>query len=72
MLEKIKEKKIDKWNKEYINRDILDGDEWTLEIHTKNLKHKSFGMNSYPKNYYDLISLLDFYGIPVYDFEKYK
>ena len=40
---------LQSWHKKYINLEILDGEEWTIELTLQNNKKiKIFGINAYP------------------------
>ena len=65
LLDKIKENNINRWDKEYINKNKNGEEVWNLTINTKNLKINSHGDDAYPKNYDMLISLFDLNGIPI-------
>ena len=65
LLDKIKENNIDRWDKEYIDNTVLDGESWKLNINTKNIKLKSSGINAYPKNYDTFLNLLEINGVPI-------
>ena len=65
LLDKIKENNIDRWDKEYVDNTILDGENWKLNINTKDIKLKSSGINAYPKNYDTFLNLLEINGVPI-------
>ena len=65
LLDKIKENYIDRWDKEYVDNNVLDGESWELEINTKDIKLKSSGMNAYPDNYDTFLYLLEINNVPI-------
>lgn len=55
----------DEWKKKYINKDILDGYSWELDIVLDNgQKIKSYGTNKEAPYWKSLIRVLKKYGIP--------
>jgi hypothetical protein len=45
---KVEKIQVWKWKKEYIDPDILDGEQWSLKIKKQNKTLKVYGLNSYP------------------------
>lgn len=65
LLEKIKENNIDRWDKEYLNKNKSGEEIWNLSINTKDIKMKSHGDDEYPKNYKTLTYILELFGVPI-------
>ena len=43
---------VNSWKEKYINRDIVDGTSWKLQIMFKNnTALKAYGLNDFPKNW---------------------
>jgi len=50
--------KVFKWNKNYANDNVLDGEEWRLTVHYKSGRSRGFfGMNAYPSNFKEFVKL---------------
>lgn len=51
----------ERWNTEYFDPDILDGEQWELTVrYTDGTKMEHSGNNAYPENWNEL---LDFFGV---------
>ena len=56
------------WEEYYMNPDILDGTQWSLEIKAGSLKVKSGGSNEYPPEFDGLIQAIhDLLKVRVFD-----
>ena len=56
------------WEEYYMNPDILDGTQWSLEIKADSLKVKSGGSNEYPPEFDGLIQAIhDLVKVRVFD-----
>jgi hypothetical protein len=54
--------KIFDWKKNYYNNNILDGEQWEIEITLiSKRKIKIYGSNEYPENFDELRKKLDYY-----------
>lgn len=49
LIDELEKLNVTKWDKEYINHDMMDGTQWTLVIkYNGSRKKKIYGSNSYP------------------------
>jgi len=48
---KVEKIQVWKWKKEYIDPDILDGEQWSLKIKKQNKTLNVYGLNSYPETF---------------------
>ncbi|OJG93236.1 hypothetical protein RV15_GL001268 [Enterococcus silesiacus] len=56
---KINKMRISNWKEKYVNKDIMDGYQWSLTIKYKDGEAKSiYGSNDQPKKYDELIRVL--------------
>lgn len=39
------------WNNQYVNYDIVDGTEWSLDLRIGNKRRRMFGSNEYPEEW---------------------
>lgn len=55
---------IGEWNLSYSNPFVLDGTQWSLEMHFSNdhKKVRKFGSNAYPYNFRDFCNLMGIEG----------
>ena len=47
------------WKKEYVNKDVLDGTQWSVDIRYNNGEKRHFsGSNMFPYNFNDFLALM--------------
>lgn len=61
LIESFQKLHVEYWNNKYVNRNILDGTQWTLAVKWKNSRGEVWsGSNAFPPNWEELLS---FFGI---------
>ncbi|MCR4638481.1 MAG: hypothetical protein K5677_04550 [Ruminococcus sp.] len=49
---------LNEWKKDYVNNDILDGTQWSLDINLTNNRKRSYnGSNDYPPYWNELLKV---------------
>ena len=52
--------RLEEWNTEYINNDVLDGTQWEVKVKLANGKElEYYGSNDYPQNWTDFIDYIN-------------
>ena len=52
--------KVWNWDKEYINRDMLDGTQWELNVKREGRRHRRiYGSNAYPEGFDNLLKAIE-------------
>ena len=52
--------RLEEWNTEYINNDVLDGTQWEVKVKLSNGKElEYYSSNDYPQNWTDFIDYIN-------------